>query len=179
MRVPVTDAFDDSDQLESLQVKLTPDQIEWLRQTADERDLSLDHVLRTILTAQMRNEEDAPAPPPGSGDSIPHSPDEQPTPSKADANQATDDTSPGEDKSSRDNGSPSIVESLRSASERLQDLTEEEEEDANETDLHDTLDRLRAHVDSTNDENDSADHTPETVLMDDTPSRSMFDMMEE
>jgi hypothetical protein len=172
MRVPVTDAFDDTDQLESLEVKLTPKQIEWLKQTAAERDLSLDHVLRTILTAQMRDDEAA-APPPESGDSIPRSPDEQPTPSRAEPKPTSDGDSPSED------DSPSIVESLRSASERLQDLTEDED-DAKEPELHDTLARLRAHDDNAPDaEADSKDHRPETILTDDTPSRSMFDMMEE
>jgi len=168
MRVPVTDAFDDSDQLESLEVKLTPDQIEWLEQMAAKRNLSLDHMLRTLLTAKMREAEEPSPPSPESGDSIPHSPDEAPTPSEA----------ASETNAKEDDDSPSIVESLRSASERLQDLTEEEE-DAKESDLHDTLARLRTHVDNASDsEDESNEDGPGTVLVDD-PGRSMFDMVEE
>jgi primosomal protein N' len=184
MRVPVTDAFDDTDQLESLEVTLTSEQIEWLRQTADERDLPVDHVLRTILTAQMRDENETAAPPSESGDSIPHSPDKHPTPSSAEAERSATDDVPETDESSSnesssEDDSPSIVESLRSASERLQDLTEDED-DAKEPDRHDTLARLRAHAENAQDaENDATENDPETVLMDDAPSRSMFDMMED
>lgn len=168
MRIPVTDAFDDADQLESLEVKLSPKQIEWLKQTAADRDLSLDHMLRTILTAKMREEEASASLPPESGDSIPQSPNAAPTPSSTEPEEDTADDDP-----------PSIVESLRSASERLQDLTDEEDE-ATPSDPADTLARLRSRADnaSTTDD-DSTENGPETVLMDDTPSRSMFDMMEE
>ncbi len=178
MHIPVTDAFDDTDPMESLEVKLTPDQIQWLRTTAEERDLSVDHVLRTILNTQMREETETPLPPSGSGDSIPHSPNGQPTPSEAtSSNEGADDESPRDNESPREDESPSIVESLRSASERLQDLTEEDD-DAKGSDLSDTLARLQARTDSDAEE-DTQTTGSETVLTNDSPNRSMFDMMED
>lgn len=67
--VPITDAFDAADPMESLDVALTPQQIAWLKDTAAERDLSLDHMLRTLINAQMRAEKSpSAAPPAASGD---------------------------------------------------------------------------------------------------------------
>jgi hypothetical protein len=87
---------------------------------------------------------------------------------------------------SSDHGTtPSIVESLRSASERLQNLTDEDAEDGGASDdgdsndlaesAQDTLDRLRSRLGrtGTDDEDDS-----ESVLTDNQVP-SMFDMMEE
>lgn len=55
--IPVTDAFDRQDSMEELEATLPPDQIEWLRQVAEARDVSVGHVIRTILTACIRKEE--------------------------------------------------------------------------------------------------------------------------
>jgi plasmid stability protein len=60
--IPITDAFDETDLLESLEVALTPQQIAWLKDTAAERGLSTDHMLRALLNAQMRTEERSAAP---------------------------------------------------------------------------------------------------------------------
>lgn len=167
MRVPITDAFDETDRLESLEVELTGKQIEWLREKAEERGVSLDHVLRSVVTAQIRaqNEADETALPKTSGDGQP----------------ASTSTS-GEDADERptaDDDNPSIVDSLRSASERLQDLTEQDDE-AESPDPHDTLERLQARLgeDDTSSEADSDEETPGTMLLQDQ-NRSMFDMMEE
>ena len=167
MHVPITDAFDETDRLESLNVELTSKQIEWLREKADERGLSLDHVLRSVVTAQIRaqNESgDEAAPPAMSGDGQP-----------ASASTSTEET---EERSTADDDNPSIVDSLRSASERLQDLTEQDEE-VETPDPHDTLERLQARLgeDGTSTES-SGDENPGTVLLQDQ-NRSMFDMMEE
>ena len=173
MQVPVTDAFDETDQLESLRVELTPEQIEWLEKTAAERGLSVDHLLRSIITAQMRGVDETPSVPEESGDGTSGSPsmDVSGTP-------PTDTTDAGDEESSRGSDPPSIVESLRSASERLQDLTEEEDE-AKESGLHDTLSRLQAHMDSTPDtDEDDSSNTPSRTMLD-NENRSMFDMMDE
>lgn len=162
---PITDAFDDTDQLESLEVELTSEQLSWLRGKADERGVSLDHMLRTILTAQMDGVDEAPSPPSHSGDGAPES--------TTDASPNSTDTA----KSAPDKSS--LVESLRSASERLDDLTEEEEgeeENGNSHDLHDTLSRLTARANSVTDDAD-AENDPGTVLMD-NPNQSMFDMVD-
>lgn len=165
-RVPITDAFDYTDQLESREVELTPEQLSWLKEKAEERGVSIDHMLRTILTAQMEDAEEVPPPSPHSGDGAPQS--------------TTDSSSNPTDPSESDTDTPSLVESLRSASERLDDLTENgEDEDEDSThDLHDTLSRLKVHIDNATDEDANAeDDDPGTVLMDNT-NQSMFDMVD-
>ena len=179
MRVPITDAFDDSDRLESVEIELTSKQIEWLREKADERDLSLDHVLRSVITAQIRAQDDSldeassrsrpsngqpSVPPPGRGDGA------------AEASSPADSSSSSD--TDADDGSPSIVDSLRSASERLQDLTEKDDE-AETPDPHDTLKRLQARLGEGSDADDEPDgESPGTVILQ-NQNRSMFDMMEE
>jgi hypothetical protein len=177
MRVPITDAFDESDRLESVEVELTSKQIEWLRDKAAERDLSLDHVLRSVITAQIRAQDDGLEAESSRqtlpGDGQPSTPPDAPSDAAPDR-ASTDET--GAD--GADDGSPSIVDSLRSASERLQDLTEQDDE-AEAPDPHDTLKRLQARLgegDSTEDEPD--EESPGTVILQDQ-NRSMFDMMEE
>jgi hypothetical protein len=173
MHVPVTDAFDETDQLESLRVELTPEQIEWLEETAAERGLSVDHMLRSIITAQMRGVDDTPSVPEESGDGTSHSA----SMNVSDNDTATRKQSEGKEDAERSNP-PSIVESLRSASERLQDLTEEEDE-AKESGLHDTLSRLQAHMGSTDDtDDDGSSNTPSRTMLS-NENQSMFDMMDD
>ncbi|PSQ97125.1 MAG: hypothetical protein BRD55_04270 [Bacteroidetes bacterium SW_9_63_38] len=178
MQVPATDAFDHTDEFDSLQVELTPEQIEWLEQTASDRGLSVGHLLRSIITAQMRGVDETPSLPEESGGGASRSPsvdvsDKGP--------RSTDDP---EDEASDRSDAPNIVESLRSASERLQDLTEKEEENQTENSgLHDTLERLQAHMDlpSGDDQPDAEEEdakTPSrTMLQNQNPS--MFDMMDD
>lgn len=168
-RVPITDAFDDTDDWESLQVELTPEQIAWLEEKAEERGVSVDHMLRTVLTAQMRGSDEIPSPSSGSGDGAPQS-TTTPTSGRSESagtSNATD----------SDTDTPSIVESLRSASERLDDLTEEEE--AEESNLGDTLTRLKGRANNlanrSSEEEDDNEEDPGTVLMDE---QSMFDMVD-
>jgi hypothetical protein len=172
MRVPVTDAFDKTDPLESLEVQLTPKQIQWLEDTAADRGLSVDHMLRSIINAQIRGAEQAA--PAERGDGTAHQ-------SPPDVSGSSPTESPPEPDAEEDGASdpPSIVESLRSASERLQDLTKNDE-DAQEPDLHDTLARLQAHVDSRSSPADasSSEDAPQTTMLD-SENRSMFDMMED
>lgn len=177
MRVPVTDAFDESDHLESREVELTTKQVEWLRKKADEQGLSFDHMLRSVITARMRAQsddpEDAAAPARGAG-----SPSAAATPS-GDGVDASNDGANAPDDGAETADPASIVDSLRSASERLQDLTEQD--DAPETpDPHDTLQRLQARLGKDSDTDDETQDATShgTVLIDDQ-SRSMFDMMEE
>ena len=119
MRVPITDAFDESDRLESVEVELTSKQLDWLREKADERGLSIDHVLRSVITAQIRAQGerldeslDEPSPRPASGDGQPsvpssHSPNDAAAEDSSSSNSSSD--------KGADDGSPSIVDSLRSA----------------------------------------------------------------
>jgi hypothetical protein len=176
MQVPVTDAFDQTDQLQSLQVELTPEQIEWLEEMAAERGLSLDHMLRTLVNAQMRGvDEKSTEMPSDSGDGAMHSVsggDSAPP-----ASPSASDTTDEEDERS---DPPSIVESLRSASEQLQNLTTKDEgSDAEDSDLHDTLTRLKARLGNTSDADGSpASGTPGTAVLA-NENRSMFDMMDD
>jgi hypothetical protein len=163
MNVPVTDAFDDTDQLKSLEVTLTAEQIEWLRENAEERNLSLDHMLRSVITAQMRSRSasDAPPVPSISGDGQP--------PSSSDA-----------DDEASDDGPSSIVESLRSASERLQNLTDREQVGETETpDPSDALERLQAHLNDSSDVEEEAPDEDEESFVVENQDRSMFDMIDE
>jgi len=162
MNVPVPDAFDDSDALQPREVKLTPRQIEWLERKADERGLSFDHVVRALVTKQIRNA-DAPSPPPV------HSEDRDPSSPAADA---TGTRSPATADAGDENSSSSIVESLRSASERLQDLTDADDESTG-SDLPAPLAHLKARREAS--DADAADGDDAVVL--DT-GRSMFDLVE-
>jgi len=163
MHVPVTDAFDDSTALQSLEVKLTPRQIEWLKQKADERSLSLDHVLRALITKQIRNSN---APSPSSGDRNPSAPASDDTPPRRHAAATPDE----------DDAPASIVESLRSASERLQDLTDGDDESSG-SDLSNTLARLKTRREASDSDAPETEGDDAVVLDDSGPS--MFDLVEE
>jgi len=106
VNVPVTDAFSGGTSLESLEVELTPKQVEWLRSKAAKRDLSVDHVLRSLITDQIRSRGE----------------ETSATPAPAGSTDAAD----GDE---IDDSSPSIVDSLRSANERLQELTDDDASD--------------------------------------------------
>ncbi len=165
MHIPVTDAFDDTDQFKSLEVELTTEQIDWLREKAEKQNLSLNHVLRSMITAQMRSEDEygkEPYVPSASGDG-------QPVFSSASAEESTDDVG--------GNGSSSIVESLRSANERLQDLTEQDDIAESSTPA-DTLERLQARLGNTSDADDAEDDAQGSYVVE-NQNRSMFDMMDE
>lgn len=177
--IPVTDAFDDTDPLQSLEVELTSRQVDWLEQRADERGLSVDHVLRSILMAQIRGMDSDSAPLSRSGDGVPRSSDVDTTPD-ADRNAATD----GAETVAEEGNSASVVDSLRSASERLQDLTDDDNESEPSSDLRDTLARVQAYADTppedaSSDEEDasSTEEAPDITV--DDRSRSMFDMVED
>lgn len=176
MQIPVTD--EDTDPLQSLEVELTPRQVDWLEREADERGLSVDHLLRSIITDRIRESNSKLAASSRSGDGVPHSPDVNPAPD-ADRDPADD----GEEE-----GPSSIVDSLRSASERLQDLTEEDSDPESSSDLRDTLSRLQTYGDASSgeaspDEDPSvseASSTEESAdMVTDKQGRSMFDMIED
>ncbi len=210
LSIPVTDAFDDTDQFESLRVELSPEQIEWLEETAAERGLSVGHMLRTIITAQMRGSDVPSSTSETSGDGAvrppsvdaPSGTDMAPTadPDKGDTAQRTDSTASADRPDRSD--PPSIVDSLRSASDRLQNLTDAEERseentreadpstDADlpdtESDLPDTLSRLQAHMGSPSENSSSEEGTTTAKASTDrsadadekasskTPSRTML-----
>lgn len=175
MRVPVTDAFDESDHLASREVELTTKQVEWLEKKADEQGLSFDHMLRSIITAQIRAQSEGMDDPSSlaKGDGSPSDAAQVSSDGVTASGDAANETEEDDERA----GPSSIVDSLRSASERLQDLTED---DAAETpDPHDTLQRLQARLGNESDPDDEAeDPSHGTVLLDDQ-SPSMFDMMEE
>jgi hypothetical protein len=164
MRIPVTDAFDESTPLQSLEVELTPRQIEWLEQQANERGLSVDHMLRALITKQIRGATAETSPSAHSGDGAPPA-------SSEDSSGKREETAPPD----AEEGPTSIVESLRSASERLQDLTDEDETGA-APDLADTLDRLKARRDGSDAR--ATDENNDAVVVDDS-GPSMFDLVEE
>lgn len=160
------DAFDEAGSLETLEVKLTPKQIDWLEREADERNLSLDHVLRSIVTAQIREEALQPARDSRSGEKASstagtRSPNTEPT-----------------DREDESRDAPSIVESLRLASERLEELTDPDEA----ADTSAPSSRL-SHLQSELHPPSPSEDAPETDENDDLPldgeRRSMFDLMDE
>lgn len=183
MRIPVTDAFDEKETLESLEVKLTPEQLNWLKEKANDRGLSLNHVIRATITAQIRADADevldpstseemsSPASSDVSGDGMP------PSPADISASDQSDRSADHEEEA-EDASDSSIVDSLRTASERLQDLTEETASE--ESDMPDTLSRLRARFEDTSDSEDTAsEEESNNHVMVDTQTQSMFDMMDE
>jgi hypothetical protein len=178
-QIPVTDAFGDTDPLRSLEVELTPRQVDWLEQKADERGFSVDHVLRSIITAQIRETNSEPVPSSRSGDGVPQSPDVNPAP-EGGREAAADDA---------EDGPSSVVDSLRSASKRLQDLTDDGSEPEPSSDLRDTLSHLQSYADASSDEapsngepspDEGAPSTGETAdIVVEDHGRSMFDMIED
>lgn len=118
MSIPVTDAFRDNDSLKSLTVRLRPAQLEWLRQQADSNDCSIDRMARSIINDYMNQEDATPASASG-------------TASGEGAKETQDAGSEGAS-ASQDEEAPkerqSVVESLRSTSERLERLTKKSEE---------------------------------------------------
>lgn len=125
MRIPTTDAFDETDPSHSLTIEFSPKQIEWLEEQAETNDCSIEHVLRALVSAQMAPAadalpEDLEA---GPGTSSASSTEKSTAASRADGSpteaEAAAPTRPDEDESS------SIVESLRTANRRLQKLTRE------------------------------------------------------
>jgi hypothetical protein len=118
MQVPLSDEFDDGD-LESVAVKFRADQLEWLREKAEAADLSLDRVVRSVIDARMRAAGDGQA---AGNTATDDTPLEE---VKADA--AAEDRA-GDQDDDQDNGE-SVVESLRSASKRLDELMASRSED--------------------------------------------------
>lgn len=176
MRVPVTDAFDESDHLESKEVELTTKQVEWLQKEADEQGLSFDHMLRSVITAQIRAQSEGlkDASSPAKGDGSPSAAAQV----SADSVDVSDDTAEETDEDDESASPSSIVDSLRSASERLQDLTEEDDT-AETPDPHDTLQRLQSRLGDDSDADDEAEDASHGTVLVDEQRRSMFDMMEE
>lgn len=166
MDVPTTDAFDETNDLESLEVELPAQQIEWLHRAAESQNRSVDHVLRTIITMHLRSQNTGPA-----------------APAEEDSSPPSDGSSSSSNDGARaphDASSPSIVDSLRTATEQLQDLTKQDETeepgDADDpSDLRATLARLDPHLKKA----DRAEDSPHETLLLDRHRRSMFDLMQE
>ncbi len=166
MDVPTTDAFDETDGLKSLEVELPARQIEWLHRAAETRNRSVDHILRAIITMHLRSQNTGRAAHPEEDPSLPS---DGSSSSSNDGARAPNDAS-----------SPSIVDSLRSATEQLQDLTKQDDtEEPGETDdpsdLRATLARLDPHLKKA----DRAEDSPHETLLLDRHRRSMFDLMQE
>jgi len=162
MHVPVTDAFDSTDSMEPVEVALTPKQIEWLERKAEERSVSVDHMLRSLITEKIREGSAAASSSP-SGDGAPFS--------------SPNDDADTETTASDDSSTTTIFESLQTASEQLQDLTDDET--AADAESPDTLSQLRARLDTSSDAEDaSSDSPPESALVD-SANRSMFDLMDD
>ncbi len=167
--VPVTDAFDESDAMESMEVELTLSQIEWLKQTAEERGVSVGHVLRTVVTAQMRMEANGPAAA-RSGDGAP--------PAFADERSGATSSEKAED--------DRLIARLRAAKEKLDELSESEEasdetnqeDDGNPADEASSLFPHIEDVPSTAETSAEGRDAPDPST-DEKDERSMFDLVEE
>jgi len=163
MQMPITDAFDDTDSFERFETALTPAQIEWLETQADERGVSVNHMLRAVVTAQMRSGEEASG---GrtSGDS---------------ASWPSSGTRHADGEWESRERPSSFIDNLRSAHDRLQDLTSEGAE-AKQPMSQDAVTRLQTHTErseataeqSERREQDGSD-VPERS------DRSMFDLVED
>lgn len=145
------------DSLTALKVKLPEKQVAWLRQRAEQRGLSVDHVVRALITDAIRG------------------PDRRRREhglemgsSNKRSGRPTDDPPPPPEPSTED---PDIMESLRSASKRLQDLTETN--GIENTDSGAALSHLKKRLAALGPDN-SADAPEETA--EDAPT-SMFDLM--
>ena len=122
MSIPVTDAFDESTPLEPISIYLPSEQIAWLRSQAEATEQSLDELLRAMIKTYRRD---------------------RPSPSASSSSEDSEERTPSEG-----SGPTSIVESLRSTSERLERLTERE----TTQDLPDPMERLRQRLQQTNEE---------------------------
>lgn len=164
--VPVTDAFDDSETMEPLDIEMTPAQIEWLEQTAAERGVSVGHVLRTIVTAQMRAAED------DASASATHAGDGRP-PSFSDEEGTDASARPSDDE---DN----LLDRLRAVNEQLPDRATDQSDDGREEDETAEAASLFPVID---DSSNASDATSTQRRSDPTPhedgERSMFDMVED
>jgi hypothetical protein len=143
MSIPVTDAFRDNDSFTSLTVRLRPAQLEWLRQRADSNDCSIDRMARSIINDYMNQEgaDSASAPGTASGEGAAET---QGSGSEG-ASASQDEEAPKERQS--------VVESLRSTSERLERLTKKSEEKK----VPNPLERLKKRVGAQNEDDTPTD----------------------
>ena len=143
MSIPTTDAFEDTS-LESLTVQLKPEQVQWLRERARRANMSLNDALQGVLDQIMEADASSSDVPSGSANG------------SASTETATTDGSTDDAKD--DGRTQSVVESLRSTSERLEQLTRQDE------DATPSVDALRERLKKAANQGDgsaSADDTPE------------------
>lgn len=100
-----SDVLGELDRLETLHVSLAPRQIQWLKREAEDRDLSVNPLRRSMIAAEIRRGEEVSVSS-SSGD---------PSRELMEASHGTRDTTDRES-TSADRGSPNVVESLRPAS---------------------------------------------------------------
>lgn len=164
MRIPITDAFDNPDSMEELEVAFTPEQMEWLAQKAEDRNLSIGHLLRAMV--EEKRNESASSASSFSGDGVPHAVGTGEGPRTR-----TEETDSGDAE-----GASTLIEELRSANERLQNLTNDDEE-KQEGEAHETIARLavRANEASGSDATGGQGGTEAS----EERHRSMFDLVEE
>jgi len=163
MQIPITDAFDDTDSFERFEAALTPAQIEWLETQASERGLSVNHMLRAVVTAHMRSCEEL------SGGSASGDSASWPSAEARDAEGA---------RGSRERPS-SVIDNLRSAHDRLQELTSEGAA-AKKASSQDASSRLQTHTERSEATAEQSDGMEQDVS--DAPERSdrsMFDLAED
>lgn len=189
--VPVTDAFDNSTSMDLLEVELTSAQVEWLEQTAEERGVSVGHVLRTIVTAQMRTDEEQ-SRSMASGDGMPVSfSGEEPESASA------DETSSNEASANTSSDPDHLLNRLRSTNQQLKKISEKEEDNAAEenrepdpsTEPEDAAKGKRAkdaaslfpHIDDSmaSSEDSPTERHSEPAPREEEGERSMFEMVEE
>lgn len=158
-QTPAAHPSDVSRSLISLDVELTPRQVEWLQTQAAEQGLSLDHVLRSVVTAQIaRNSSRSPAL--GATNRS----------EAATRTRETNDSAPASD-------SRSLIESLRAAHRHLQDLTQENGVEASS--FREARSQLQAQLNRTGPVPDGgSSRSSEDAHSPDTRHTSMFDLME-
>ena len=113
--VPVTDAFDESEAMDQLEVELPPAQIEWLEEMAEKQGVSVGHVLRAVVMGQMRESEASPSAPAYSGDGKPPSFSEEVEEMGKDATDAIPDSN------ERSAENDCLLDRLRSFSKKLEE----------------------------------------------------------
>jgi len=174
--VPVTDAFDESEAMDQLEVELPPAQMEWLEETAEKQGVSVGHVLRAVVMGQMRESQASPSAPAYSGDGKP------PSFSEEVEEMGTDATGTTPDSSERSAENDCLLDRPRSFSKKQEEpagndtLTRGEEQ----TDEDPVGEGASAEDGGPADRGSSAsDARPTKRRSVSTPSRSMFYMVEE
>lgn len=174
--IPVTDAFNENDVMSSLEVELTPSQIEWLEQAAEQQDVSIGHVIRMLLTARMREADPSSSLDRGNetttGDGVP--------PDFADE---VVEAGASEESSTEASSDDNLLDRLRSTHEQFKELAGEKgNDDANQTDegrqIQQDVERTAQDEQRDGGIVEKSMAAPSDPTSESEEERSMFDMVE-